>query len=675
MIGALVREQLRSQRSYTVWTAAVLTGAVAFATYGTTLTASVHAAAQDIGSTLGLTAPMQIDVWAYAVTAVPPPEDQTAVRLDTLDTALEDARADGSDVVGLAYGPGHVGDLMNGDGVLPYAVNGAVDWGLLIADGDPPQAGQIALDADYAARHGIAIGDAVELLPNSWADGVADAQPVPLEVSGLSFAPVSTAGLSIDSPTGYVAWDDLAALASALYGDGTATADDAPGHSTYIHLGWSVGSPALDVFGVPTGMWTDLYSGVEAAPWAALAAVALAIGLIVMALAVGRAQAQVRSRWVATARALGARRAHVVAASLAESLLVGVVVGATGIALGVALAWLHVAALGIGIASPVVHTIAFDFATTALLFGGAVILSAIVGAVPAFWSSRVAPATALTAQADLTTVELSRRVSVRPWAIAWACAAALLMTLAWVGWNSAAVGVLALVAGLVTIALAIPLTTNACRRALEIVGARLSRSGRVSTMLAGDILATRPRQHAAIAAIVALALGALVAAWASLGVNDWAMRTLDGNAVIGTGVMVPFTSLPLAAGITAAATGLVTAAIAAATATLTEREAAAREALGASRRDTRVAAVRAYLAAWSVGAVAGLLIGAYAGAALTPGQFPEAWRGQLWGAWAEVLALTGAVTLVMALGGVLGSIIVSRTAATSMTPSRLESVA
>ena len=229
----------------------------------------------------------------------------------------------------------------------------------------------------------------------------------------------------------------------------------------------------------------------------------------------------------------------------------------------------------------------------------ALVLALIVGAVPAFWASRVEPAAALKPVQDVTNVEVSRRVWVWPIAVVWAASLVVVMAMTRAAVDGRAGPLLVLAVGTL-LATSVVVANEALRRSLPWHAKRLSRSKRRAVLVAGDAILARPRQATVPAFIVALATTVVIALFGQL-VASWALwyserRPESSNPYISPliflGVFIVVTLLCVVVGV--------------ATATVTAREAATREALGLTGAEGRAAAAVQYLVAQAHGLGLGL---------------------------------------------------------------------
>jgi hypothetical protein len=158
------------------------------------------------------------------------------------------------------------------------------------------------------------------------------------------------------------------------------------------------------------------------------------------------------------------------------------------------------------------------------------------------------------------------------------------------------------------------LANETLRHSLPWHARRLSMSRRRAVMVAGDAILARPRQSTVPAFIAAVATCALVAIMVPLA----ASRTWDyGSGSSESVIANPYISPLIFMGVFGLVT-LLCVSIGAATASVTAREGAAREALGLSRREGRLAAALQYLTAQAHGVALGLLSGALLAAFALP---------------------------------------------------------
>lgn len=655
MIAHLMREQARAHRSYLIWTTALLTLAIAMAAFAAFSAAQQSAVVNGVVRAYGLDGE-----WNRSLQLDASYPDAEAMSRAEFDAALDAADAEGAgtaavhelsgvmlarDVPGAEDGSwdGAIGSETTWYEPPVRGVRGTVDWDVLLLAGEPPRGGEIAINARAADFLGVDIGDTVAVVADVWRrDGAPDLLPLGrLTVSGLLRTGVH--GLfEVDGAAGIVAWDDSFALlnaASAANNGGDAAAVS----GGYVDAAARIATPALDaVPGWPGSPWFG-GSGANTGFLVALAitAAVLVVGLIGMAFAVGRSQAQARTQWVATARVLGARRGSIVAATLAEVAALGLVAGVLGVGIASFALWtewaMYVPRHADALLPSGVDTPAW---TQAAFIGVAVVVAAIMGAIPAFWAARVSPAAALKPMTPVTQAELSRRVS-PAWiyGIWGACLGALtwLVTLeggtdAWM-WT---VWTLVLITGVTTIAALV----EANRWLVTRLGQRLARSYRPWALAAGDGLLGHMRQAAVPAAVLGIASMTLAGtttwtvlySWGQNFAGDaWMWRGLPGWPQLPEALGVPgdyspgSTSGALLHGIAALGSAvLVLVALAAfASSALAQRsDSTARRALGLSGTSARAAAAAQFGLPLALGAVLGAAVGV---AAIT-----VTYRGHAW---------------------------------------------
>ncbi len=330
MILTIVREQLRRQRGFIVALALIVTGAVGFATFATTMAATQGAANYFADQASG-------NASRYSAVAVltderlPQPAGSGATRaavladygssfkLADLERAIEDANAGGAHVRADASTSASItrtgvtarNQLTQSLSSDISAVWGEFPWTQILAEGRAPESGEIVLSGEAAKATGVTIGDPVILWASPHSEDVTQLPSATLRVSGIA----RDYGPGWRPSTAYISQGDLGIIEEFV--TATSPGDDPWPMQVYIH--WdqpnrafadrfdraSEGSGARGLFG-------------SSSPIAWLVAAALTLGTVVVAFALGRSQAQDRMRWTATARALGARRSHLLAAAGVE---------------------------------------------------------------------------------------------------------------------------------------------------------------------------------------------------------------------------------------------------------------------------------------------------------------------------------------------------------------------
>lgn len=518
MIWQLAREQLRSQRRYVVWTAAMLTAGIALATYasvtGSTQVANELSAQRIAGADKPFHGGVSSD--PSRPTFVPPVAERGAnadtswASLNEVDAAVADAIAAGSDVRAHRPTALFLTNVMEDDYYRSRVelTVGDIDWDQILVEGRPPASGEVAISGWVAQTLDASIGDTVpaqgdQALRNGDASLVGPSAE--LRVSGITRTPARGRNYEVDLPEAYGAWEDSAELLSAG-ALGAGTADELLG--AYTDAVWSERDAALSVFG-------DSYTPYYGANWGSSNSVgitlaiagALAAGLVVMALAVGRSQAQQRVKWVATVRALGVKRDTVAAATALESAVVGLVSAAAGIAVG----WLAVGADMAWVRSQAPDA----FLPSAPVFPGwlltvlvlfALLLSGFVIAVPALWAARTEPVEGLKPTGRLVEQPRINRVHTARIVLAWIASVTALGAIQLGPFDFENRDWVATGLTLVAIVLGFMLVRVWLIWAIARLGRRLSASRRPWAISAGDSLAAHPRQEASSALLWALVL-------------------------------------------------------------------------------------------------------------------------------------------------------------------------
>jgi len=633
MIWQLAREQLRSQKRFVVWTAVLLTLTVAVATFGA-LTIATQKEADDLSMiAAGQDRPWHLGLESFATT----PGSDITPTVETVDEAISVAGENGSDIVasrGLPFRLGAPQDFQLYD---VTALTGDVEWDRILVAGVAPTTGQIAVPAQYATDHQLSIGDYAPV-KSMWVD-----QEIELEISGLTYSPVTTSNFVAWFARGYVAWEDSSELALAFAPDPTGGGGEPRSAPVFTQLSWTEGGPALNSLitqqsGDPVynlDYWGPAY-GSSSTAYTVLIGLALLLGLIAMAFAVGRSQAQARLRWVATARTLGASRGTIAAATVLETVVVGVFASALGIALGY---FATAASLAAARATVVAPSLPQSVSGTWAIYIGALtlglVIAVVIGAIPAFWASRVSPVAALKPVNDVTEAEVSRRVSSRVIYLTWGATVAALAALRWVN-PQHALGQGALILLTITaVALGIAVLMDALRFTMAGLGRRLSASGRPWAIAAGDALTARPRQAAIPAFIMASLIAGVVAVVVYIYYSSSVADSYGQiNASFGWFSYTPTARFPFAHILGTTGAGLVivaltTFAIAGSAQRAVGADAATREALGLTPGATRLAAGFQYGVPLAIGVAVGWGIGLFLAAWVLPGQTTDMFGNSL----------------------------------------------
>ncbi len=509
-------------------------------------------------------------------------------------------------------------------------VRGVVDWEAVLLSGAAPRPGGVAVDADWAASLGLGIGDRVDVVVDVWDGDVQTTTDLTrLTVAGL-LRPSGHGRYDLSLPVAVLDWDD--ALASRA---GAADLLDVGADDGLADIGAVHATAALDAIpGWPGRPWFGATNEVVLPSVLLLAAMLLATGMIGMAFAAGRAQAQSRSHWVATARALGARRSTLAWAAVAEAAAVGMVAGLAGLGAAWALAaldWSAFAAANADALLPAGPVPARWVLCGALALATA--LSTIVGAIPAFWAMRITPASALKPVAPLTTSPPRRRLR-----LGW-------LILVWVP----ALGYSAYQGRLyyelplegfrwpwlvfpLTGALTLAVAATYARRVVDRASRRLAASARPWALSAAHALVSRPRQAAGPATVFALVASAFgwfitqqaLINWAQYGsgIPSWLPEPLRSDAMVApTGwdgrPLYALAALVFAL-LTAVAFGT---AIAGSAAHRGDRQ--ARTAMGLSHGAARLAGAVEFALPLAVGTLAGITVGFVAAVGAFGGSTPD----------------------------------------------------
>lgn len=684
MILTLVREQLRTQRTGLLWTAFVLAGAVGFSTYAS-VTGATDAAID--GYTYGID-PGHLPHAALLQLADLAPGSQNAEQGSTdhaavfLASTLAISNASGSDAWAISSRNGIVGTtaenglVQDSASVSVVATWGATPWDEILAKGRPPLAGEIVLPAATARDLRVGIGDSVDML--ELGQQAAWHRLASHTISGLSYDSRPSTPWSL-APA-YIDYADARVLSSLspTYGEDR--------DLVLARIGWtSPTSPLGEEWREPIGSgaeWDNLANPSvmtmgDPAPW--LVAVTLTVGATIMAFAVGRAQAATRVRWTATARALGARRSHLLEAGAVEAAALFAFSVAGG-----ALGYVTVAGLfgawqrSLAAPPPVAVTLPWWLLTA--LVGLAATLAVTSAAIPAVLATRVPPTAALKATSVTDEQELSRRVHVWPLGLGLAAVFIALLQPAGTDRGIRTLWALGALAGGV---LLVALTVELARRGAHTVGHRWQRSSSPWRVYAGTMLGGHPRQAAALASIYFFALFGVsgwLAAHGSYGL--YGLDLLDGRTADGAAgrlaELITTTYGPAALAILLAIAALGAAIIATSfRAGAGERKLAM--ALGLEPRAAR----RAHVVTWATAQTAGAFAGAIAGSLLLGAIASSQSADNMWGFVAHDLAgrtIAFAASLgVAALAGLFAALVALLAAhlaeafATSATAQRLTS--
>ncbi|MFV0634553.1 FtsX-like permease family protein [Demequina sp.] len=622
-----MREQLRAQWRLSIWTAALVCLAVALA--GTAVIAratqaATHELAWDAYAGGGDHS-SGITWWTNGL----PGDDELADAVGQgnphtrepgeIEAMITAAREAGYWAQARLYVPVSLSDAVDGSGgPLDDGLTGVFPsepWDVAIVDGAAPTAGEIAIAGNAAAEFGFSLGEEIRVRPEGSTVSTA------LTLTAVT-APTVWEPFASYQPHAYATWAD----ALALYEDGGFSQfDGAAGETTqriYVDVRWQDGAPGFDALPVDQApasepmTWRTAYVS-----WSStLTAIAglMALCTLGAAVAIARSQAQARASWVATARVMGARRATVVAASVLQTLAVGVAASIAGIALA------YLAVLALLTWERAAHPGSVLAATPSVPVWGAVLVAvlgvavaAIAAAVPAFWAARTAPVAAMRHVRPLSQQSVSREVDGR-WLVVITAVTLGVLGAALVGgvFSLSGLGpVLEVIAWIVLLAVLIVDTVEICRRAVPRVVTRVGRVPRPWAIALSGRAGNRLRQWSAAGAIVALCTAGVMAVLATgvyafaadmdsveLGARDTAMAWAQQSAFPAAS-----TWLSIVGGLALAV--VVAGAVIGAARIAGSSEDAVHAALGLSRADARRASAAEVAVPMGTGAVIGIGIG------------------------------------------------------------------
>lgn len=509
MIRVLAREQWRFQRMYIVWAAAIVAAAVGFATFASVSAATQGSLDQYSGRVLMEDAPHN-DPVELVDPSWPVPDSPDYSHLMTaadLGLMIDKANADGARAYAYASewttlssssaeSSSTTADYL-ASSLTVSAVWGEPDWNAILAEGTAPGPDDIVLPANTARMLDVGIGDTVQV--GHLAQGTAGAgtlvfvRDADLTVSGLAY---DVERYTSTGPA-YTSHEQLPMLTAANASSGFGQS------STFVsaRVGWQHESTALDPLSNPWGApGMPTFGSSAPLPW--LLAALFTAGAIVTAFTLGRAQAQSRVRWVATARALGAKRSHLLGVAGLEWAIVGGAGAASGISLGwIAATWAHARRMASFAAAPPVG-ISFPMLVVVLLLALAALLAAAIVSVPSVIALRVSPTAALKPSAGADAMQLSRRVKFWPvpllFVLLWIATAALNHNTTW------QVSTLTLLATVATLAAGVAVVVESCRALVRATARRLARSHRPWAVHASMTMTGHPQQISALAIVQAL---------------------------------------------------------------------------------------------------------------------------------------------------------------------------
>lgn len=682
MIWRLAREQLRSQWRYTAWSAGLLAFALALATYAM-VTGATAIKFQESNGTL-----LQKDYSAFFTSVVGPGDvsrdlgEVPTLPFDEVQKLISDV-PDEVAVEASVNGVGRFAGTSSGDWLTVVAVTPDSAVSRQIASGTVPAHGQIVISDAIARERGLGVGDAITL---ETVDDRGPKQSMTFVISGTAKFGAVAPYWSGDPFVAYVPWSDARDVALGL--PTYRATDDATGDVTTVIwtlVGWNGNSGALAPyaqrndyapFEYEVNLGNAAASTDAAGYWAFGFAALTVLGMIVAAFGMGRAQAEARTKWAATTRVLGATRLTVAAASLIETaavslagIAVGMGVGVAGVAVNIGI--LHArhpeALLPSGPSVPAI--------LLAAGLGVGIVVAAVVAAVPAFWSARVAPVAALKPVTPVGEARVSRDVS--PWWVPGIFAAGLAAwcVLFWFyerGERSDSNPItVALWISFVVIAISgLALVVEGSRALIRGLGRALSRSRRPWLIAAGDGLSA----HRGVFAFASLGMFALatVASWVATsgatnaraydpsyrGWGEPPLPSFDGwwrDQLGWDGYMIAIAMFAVVITVVAIVVTVSSRATFAG-------DAATRSALGLSANGERVAsAVRQWIVMGSsslAGALTGwtvALVTRLAAAALSPNELVYSWHWNVAvaGYGLAAVGLVAAVTLAITLAGSL----------------------
>ncbi len=514
VILTIAREQLRRQRGYVASLIVIVAAAVGFATFATTMATTQGAVNHASDVAIGNAAPFYATA-VFTDDGLPEPKPLEdwgdPMTLATFERLLDQANAQGAHVRGDASAYASISRPEAVTGLQPIvgwwgnvtAVWGEAPWDQLLEEGEAPGRGEIVLSGEVAKSVGVSLGDSVVMSDTGHGEDAVTQRSEPLRVSGIVYD-YSSADWARDGMA-FLSAGDVDILEGIVITQSTVN-DLWPLQGA---ISWEEPSPVLESelgFVGNRDYAARLFGSSSPIAW--VVAVALTLGTVIVAIALGRAQAGDRARWTATARALGARRSHLLAAACVEWAVIATASGVAGIGGGVAAAALaHQARLG-ALAAPPPIPLAFPVIVPALMAALAAILAAVIVVFPAVAAVRVPPTAALKETASQDELELSRRVPLWPVAVLSALMFIALLFAQSAQTDESYWASLFLIPAVAVSGIAV--AVDGARRAVVALGRRLSHSARPWTLHAGMTLTAHPRQAAAITLLHALTLTATV---------------------------------------------------------------------------------------------------------------------------------------------------------------------
>ncbi|WP_084104618.1 ABC transporter permease [Demequina sp. NBRC 110056] len=511
MTWTLLREQIRSQRAYAIWATLLIAAAVALASYAWTVDRTLEAQERAYAVASGDVREVSAQAALYPPDGGPAPDiDEYGVPMTVaeLEDLIATANAEGAGAVAALQG---AEVTVSSDSAGPWGEVAAVQWGDVrwddaVADGRAPGPGDVMLEASTAEALGVGLGDVVAVAP-SGPPGTASGAVESRTLSGLAYDGAMWPADAWPVGRAYLPTEDASAAVAAV--DAALVDSDGTRHAyATVTVSWDTTTPALaQTF---TEMWSS--GGALSTPPNVVApmwlAIALAVGLVAMAFAVGRAQAASRVQWTATAQALGATRGRIAVATVAEGVVIGVAGAALGLASGLGVAAAQYAAHRHSLAAALPVPLTTSPTLYWLALGGGVALGLVTAAMPAVLASRVSPSAALKDLPSVDEATLSRRAPLLPVALLFAALyIAFLIAAANASQEEAPWSLLLCAGALVTF---VPVLVETARRLAAVLGRLVGRSHHPALLHAGAVIAAHPRQAAILTTLPALTVTTLV---------------------------------------------------------------------------------------------------------------------------------------------------------------------
>ncbi|WP_062077400.1 ABC transporter permease [Demequina globuliformis] len=516
MIRTLLAQQLKAQRAYVAWTTVLLAAACGLATYAWSAAATDgdlyarHAGGEHYAR--GYTAPVEIVPEGSQGPSMD--LEATPMSLRQLTDVLDSGNSEGAHAAAVVQLGTATAELTNGTSnneswsVTSLALTGEDAWAPVIAEGDAPASGEVAMPASFARTHGIGLGDTVAVSTTIYfhPDTPTTNDPYGDDVEIVTErARVTLVGLTFDDATwgSHAAWFEPAfyfSLDDPHVTDGfNPNAADAAAMFLHPEIGtvtWDHATPTMaNTFPEAVGPGGGAIAG--SLPllqvWLCIIMVG---GVLITATATGRSQAQQRAQWTATARALGATRGTIAVATILEGAVMGLASAGLGIIAGIFAAQVHLNNVYSALAAPPPVALNVSLVEVATITALAVVLGLFVTGLPALLASRISPAAALQDTKGVDEAEFSRRVPVWPVAVGWVAAGA---TVAWILSHYSQdqltpFWIAAIIFGILTFSLMV----EGSRRLTGWIGQRLLGRRSPAAIRAGLDMLGHPRQAAAL---------------------------------------------------------------------------------------------------------------------------------------------------------------------------------